>query len=329
MINNKVELFLENIKAIEGIKGSWGMHSFQIKSSALNCTMKNEKVDTERINSALSIIKNNTSLFSSFRGINKLTSAITISLEENMEESFKEIMKIYDKLKDEFSGSDFLVIAAQVIFKSRNRVNVDEAVKNTKVAYDLMKKYHRFLTGKEDITNAAIIATTSNNLEETFKDIEECYEYLKENKISTLNNIQALAQTLSLINMPAVEKCNIVLNMKSKLKEKKVQLQDYFIPVLGVLSFLSDNNEVMAENIAKVSAELKENRGFGNFSIGSNFRNMISATLVATDYLENNSEMSENILNSTNNSVLTAAIAMQTAVMISSTAVVVSVNASN
>ena len=129
--------------------------------------------------------------------------------------------------------------------------------------------------------------------------------------------------------MPAVEKCNIVLNMKSKLKEKKVQLQDYFIPVLGVLSFLSDNNEVMAENIAKVSAELKENRGFGNFSIGSNFRNMISATLVATDYLENNSEMSENILNSTNNSVLTAAIAMQTAVMISSTAVVVSVNASN
>ena len=77
-MNEKINLFLENNRALEDVKGSWGMYGFQIKSSALTCTMKNQIVHTDRINLALDIIKKNTSMFSNFRGINKLTTAITI-----------------------------------------------------------------------------------------------------------------------------------------------------------------------------------------------------------------------------------------------------------
>ena len=59
-MNEKINLFLENNKALEDVKGSWGMYGFQIKSSALTCTMKNQRVDTDRINLALDIIKKNT-----------------------------------------------------------------------------------------------------------------------------------------------------------------------------------------------------------------------------------------------------------------------------
>lgn len=178
-MNEKINLFLENNRALEDVKGLWGMYGFKIKSSALTCTMKNQRVDTNRINLALNIIKKNTSKFSNFRGINKLTTAITISFEDDKEYSLSEIIAIYDKLKEKFFTNEYLVMAAQVIFNARYRVNVNDAVKNTRVAYDYMKKHHRFLTGQEDIANAAIIATTSNNLEETFNEIEENYQYLK------------------------------------------------------------------------------------------------------------------------------------------------------
>lgn len=321
IMNEKINLFLENNKALEDVKGSWGMYGFQIKSSALTCTMKNQRVDTDRINLALDIIKKNTSMFSNFRGINKLTTAITISFEDDMEYSLKEIISIYDKLKDEFFTNEYLVMAAQVIFNARYRVNVDDSVRNTRVAYDYMKKHHRFLTGQEDIANAAIIATTSANLEETFNEIEESYQYLKDNRISYSNNIQSLSHILSLVNLPSIQKCDEVLEMNSILKEKKAPLKDYFIPMLGIITFLADNKEDFAMNIADVSMNLKKEKGFGNFALGSNFRNMISATLVSIDYLDTlDNNIKENIIINTNNIALTVAIAMQTAVLISSAA---------
>ena len=321
IMNEKINLFLENNKALEDVKGSWGMYGFQIKSSALTCTMKNQRVDTDRINLALDIIKKNTSMFSNFRGINKLTTAITISFEDDMEYSLKEIISIYDKLKDEFFTNEYLVMAAQVIFNARYRVNVDDSVRNTRVAYDYMKKHHRFLTGQEDIANAAIIATTSANLEETFNEIEESYQYLKDNRISYSNNIQSLSHILSLINLPSIQKCDEVLAMNSIMKEKNVPLKDYFIPMLGIITFLADNKEDFAMNIADVSMNLKKEKGFGNFALGSNFRNMISATLVSIDYLDTlDNNIKENIIINTNNIALTVAIAMQTAVFVSSAA---------
>lgn len=320
-MNEKITLFLENIKALEGVKGSWGMYGFQIKSSALTCTIKNQRVEIDKINLALDTIKKNTSLFSNFRGINKLTTAITISFEDDMEGSLKEIISIYEKLKDNFFSNEYLVMAAQVIFNARHRVNVDDAVKNTRLAYDYMKKHHRFLTGQEDIANAAIIATTSNNLEQTFKEIEESYQYLKDNGISYSNNIQSLSHILSLINLPSKQKCDEVLEMNSILKEKKVPLKGYFIPMLGIITFLTDNKENFADNISDMSMILKKEKGFGNFTLGANFRNMISATLVSLDYLENiDSSIKENIISNTNNIALTVAIAMQTAVIVSSAA---------
>ena len=66
---------------------------------------------------------------------------------------------------------------------------------------------------------------------------------------------------------------------------------------------------------------LKKEKGFGNFALGSNFRNMISATLVSIDYLDTlDNNIKENIIINTNNIALTVSIAMQTAVLISSAA---------
>lgn len=330
IMNEKISLFLENNNALQNIKGSWSLYEVQKKSTALITTIKNKRIDTERVNLALQIIKDNTSVFSNFRGNNKLNIAIAISLEEDMEKSLKEIIFIYNKLKEEFSSSEYLIIAAQIIFNSKERVSIDDAVRNTRVAYDYMKKNHRFLTGREDISSAAIIATTSSDFEQTFNEIEECYKILKKESISSSNNIQGLSHILSLINLSSEDKCEKVIKMNSVLRENKVLLKEFYLPLLGIISFLTDNKEGFAKRVVDLSKELKTHKGFGNFTLGSQLRNMISVVLISMDYLDSlDNDLKNSLIDSTNNVALTVVIAMQTAIIAASSAAAASAASSS
>lgn len=320
-MNENINIFLKNNMALKNIKGSWKMYNIQKKLGALNVTLRNDEIDVEKINSAIILIKKNTSIISNFRGANILTTAIIISLENDMESSLKEIISIYNRLKQEFSISEYLIIAAQIIFSSKNIMNIDDAINNTKTAYKYMKENHRFLTGSEDIASAALIATTSINLEETFNDIEECYTLLKSKSNSSRNNIQALSHILSLINLPSENKCRKVLDMQSALKENNVPLKSYYLPVLGIVSFLTNNISEFAEKVANISQELKAYKGFGTLSIDSKLRNMISVCLVSMDYLNNlDNDLKLHLINSTSNVTLTVVSAIQTSIIASSCA---------
>lgn len=314
IMNENINLFLENNAAIEKTRGAWGIENVQKKCSALTVTLKNKKIDVDRINSAVHIIKENTSVFSSFRSTNKLSTSVAISMEEDMESSLNKIISIYDKLKDEFFSNEYLAITSQIIFNSRYRINIDDAVKKTKSVYNHMKKNHRFLTGSEDTASAAIIAVTSSNFEETFNDIEECYKILKGKHISSRNNIQTLSHILSLINMPPKDKCEKVIEMYSALKKKKVPVDDYYLPMLGIISFVTHNVKGFAEKVWEVSNELKSHKGFGALSLQSKLRNMIAAALVSMDYLDDlDSDLKDILIGSTNTIALTTIAAMDIA----------------
>lgn len=313
MVNNKLNLLVENSIKMDNIKGTMGMGAFK-KCTALNLTLKDESADVLRINEAVDIIKKNTSIFSNFRGNNLLTTAVCISLENNMNESLDDITSIYEKLKKCFTTSQYLVLASQVIYSSRHRINVDETIANTRVAYDYMKKSHMFLTGSEDVGAAAMIASTSSNLEETFKDIEECYELLKEKILFSSNNIQSLTHILSFIDETPEQKVRKVNLMKRALEEKAVPLKSYSLPLLGIVPFITDDYDSFATQVHDVSNALKKEKGFGSFTLGSLIRNMIAVGIVASDCINNLSEEeSDKLINTANNVTLTIIIAMEIA----------------
>ena len=310
-----IELYLENNDALENVKGSSGRYTIPKRFSALTPTIKDEKIDVERVNLALKLIKDNTHWNSYFRGDNRFTVAIAVSFEEDMEESLKEIISIHDRLKKELYNTGYLIAAALVIFNSRERLNVDMAIKNTKVAYDYMKKNHKFITGSEDIASAAAIATTTVNFEQTFNEIEECYEILKKEKIGSSNDIQALSHILSLVNLPQKEKCEKVIEMKSIVKENKVAFDGCYLPLLGIISFLVENKQEFINEIVDVSNELKKHKGFSNFALGKSSRNMIAMVLVSMKYIENlDGDLKNSIINNTNNATMTVITVINTAI---------------
>jgi len=157
MVNDKINLMISNSEEIDNVNGTFGMSIFK-KCNALTLTLKNTTIDVSKVNLCRDIIKSNTSMFSNFRGNNLLTTAVNLSLEENPEESLKEVIDIYNKLKDVFMNSQYLVLAAWVLYKSRNKFNIDGVISDTRKAYDFMKGNHWFLTGADDVSAAAMIA---------------------------------------------------------------------------------------------------------------------------------------------------------------------------
>ena len=65
-MNKNINLFFKNNTALKSIKGSWKLYNVQKKLGALNVTLRNEEIDTEKINSAIMLIKKHTSIISNF-----------------------------------------------------------------------------------------------------------------------------------------------------------------------------------------------------------------------------------------------------------------------
>ena len=286
MINERVDLLINNGEILDDIEGT-SERNIDRKYSALNLTLRNEIANIDRIEKAIKLIKENTSVFSEYRRRNLLNLAVNISLEEDMDKALSEIENIYINLKSEFSQSRYLMLAAEEIFFSRNFINVEEVIMNTKSAYKYMKKNHRFETKREDLSSAAMIAMTSENLEETFDEINECYDILTDCGFSKNNDLELLSNVLSIINMPVDIKCAQVRDLATNLKENKVEFKKSYLPILGIAVFVTDDYNKLSKNVLDVSETLKENEGFRSVTVDEKARNIMALILVVKEYLDN------------------------------------------
>lgn len=314
MVDYEVGLLINNSKEFDKVGGFFTVNAFR-KCGALSLTIKNKSVNADRINEAISIINKNTSVFSNFRGNNLLVAATTISLEEDMKSALEEINSIYEKLKKEFFTSEYLILTAIVIFNSRDRINIDKAVSNTRIVYKHMAKEHRFLTGSEDTTAAAMIAVTSSNIEGTMKEVELYYEGLSDKGFWKGNNLQALSHILPLFSGDINSKIEKINLLNKALKANNVPIKSYSLPLLGVAAIVAEEPNAFAKLVSEVNDKIKKEKGFGNFSLGYEIRNMMAVGVVAASYIDRLSDNEkERLIDTTNNVALTIQIAIELAV---------------
>lgn len=309
-----IELLIKNSKELDNLDSIFINNAF-LKCNALTITLKEKSADAVRIKEAMKIIKKKVGVFSALRGNNLTTVATVMSLEDNMEEALEKINIIYEELKDKFLTSEYLALAAIVIFNARQRIDIQESVKKTRVVYDYMKKNHRFLTGSEDVTAAAMIAVTSEDIANTMKIVEEYYEGLRDKGYWSGNNLQTLSHIITLFNGQIHENIEKIYLMDGALREKGIKIKSYSLPLLGVSAFISEDFNIFATKVKEINERLKDEKGFGNFVLGSDNRNMIAVGLTAMSYTENLSEeKKEKIINTTNNIALTIQIAIEIAI---------------
>ena len=254
-------------------------------------TEKNQSIDFDRIQKAKNIIKDNTSMFSTFRGIGYTLGAIRLSLSSYPESKFKETLRIYELLKNEFSTSDYLVSVAYFLADAEETelLNLEDLIKRSKEVYVKMRKNHPFLTSSEDISLAVLIAMNQENIDESIEDMERYYNKLRE-RFSIGNPLQSLSHVLSLNKVNIEERYSKVINIYDDLRSKNLKYgKNHELPLLGILALSDKSVESITEDIEEVYNKFKEVGVVKTFGLGRTEGLMYASLLVAIDYYKKDS----------------------------------------
>ena len=260
-----------------------------VAASATTFLNRGMLADSAKLEECKKLLKENTGVLSNFRGNVEVPMVVQLAIADVPGDKMKKTLKIYETLKQEFWGSEYLVLAAAVM---ADMVSEDQVVKMTEKArtiYNKMKKDHPFLTSGEDSVYAVLMAVSEKNDEVLMEEMEVIYKKLKEN-FSASNEVQALAHVLSIADGDAVEKCNKVVALYNALRAAEVKYGKYHeLVVLASLALLPVEQNVLVEDIKAVDEFLAKQKGYGFLGLDKKTRLMHAAMIVSCDYVQNDS----------------------------------------
>lgn len=319
LLKHRCELFVRN-RDIMKENFRWE-NSMMFPLCASIYTERGLEMHADKIKLCKEIIKTNTGIFSSFKGIPFMALVTLLSLEDYPERKFSDVLKIYDILRNEFHSSSYLPLSAFIISYISETDDYGRIAKKSKGIYNKMKNEHPFLTSSEDCSYAVLTALSNLNENEAIEEMEKCYHILK-SKFFSSNAVQSLSHILALDERNAVDKCNITIDIFDKLKERNCKFGTGIeLSVLGLLAITTEDIDTTINEIVEVNEYLSSIKGFGTFGIGKTQRIMYSAILVSQEYQKQFSKHAMNIaaVNSITNLIIAQQAAM-TAVIASSAA---------
>ncbi len=278
--------FISNRDAIKSVF-KWENEQL-IAASATSFLNRGILADGAKLEACKKLLKENTGVFSNFRGNVEVPMVAQLAMAEEPADKMKKTLKIYEALKQEFRGSEYLVLAAAVMADMVSEEQVVKTTEKARTIYNKMKKDHPFLTSGEDSVYAVLMAVSEKSDEALMEEMEVCYKKLKES-FSASNEVQALAHVLSIADGDAVEKCNKVVALYEALKNAGVKYGKYHeLVVLASLALLPVEQSVLVEDIKAVDAFLTEQKGYGGFfGLDKKIRLMHAAMIVSCDYVKN------------------------------------------
>lgn len=259
----RCELFAVNL---EIMRESFKWEASQLYSLCANIyTKEGIKLNSEKIKEAKEIIKNNTSFFSNFRSVNiTIPLATLLSMEKHPKQTFAQVSYVYTILKEVFSSSAYLVLAAYKIVKSAAQEDYKEIVNQTRIIFDMIKREHFFLTSSEDCLTAVQFALCQKDCSAIISKSEECFEILKP-ELNHGNTVQAISNTLAFSDKSSLELTDRTLNIINRLKEHGYKLTSGVeLSLFSALAISNADCDQIINDILEVTAYLLTVKGFGN-----------------------------------------------------------------
>lgn len=295
---------------------------FRLEYGTMHCLCAllygGQKADVQKIKTCKSIIKGNTTAFSSFKSNAFLAFATLLALEDDPEKRFVEVSDIYSVFKEKkFWGSEYLAVAAFSI-SAGTKESIAATADKAKDIYKQMKELHPFLASSEDYGYAAMMALSRNKVSDIVTESERCYKLLEDNFFSK-NAVHSLSLVLSLWEERADTKCEKVIELFRQLKERGYKYgTGYELPCLGALAMTADTATI--EDVIETSDFLKQHRGFGALGIGKAQRIMYASALVAQDRIMGEGTLTTAVMTAVTNIILAMQMAMIAAISASASA---------
>ncbi|MBQ7358536.1 MAG: DUF4003 family protein [Lachnospiraceae bacterium] len=242
------------------------------------------KFTKEELDRTRQLIKENTGVFSDYRGTAMAAMICLLASEPSPESAMEKSLKIYEELRKHFGASEYLPFVSMVIERLSENYDYEGVCARGKAIYEDMRSNHPFLTSREDVTNATLLAYSSMTDAQIVVEVENCYNELKKH-FSSSNDVQALSQTLALGDGNWQDKCNRFLRIFEGLKSRGYKYsKDCRLATLGALSVLPVEENELIQDIIDVNDELTGKKGYGFFGFGKADKLMHAAMLVATYY---------------------------------------------
>lgn len=311
----RCELFARNV---ESMKDNFRWEAPPLYALCANLyTTQGVDIDPEKIKIAKEIIKDNTSFFSNFRGTTTATPLATLlSMDASPITTFEEIRVVYNGLKEVFSSSSYLTLAAYLIVKFSSPQEHSEIINQAGEIYNMMKKEHFFLTSSEDCITAVQFALCQKQSQELIRKSENCFEILK-SEMNGGNTVQAISNTLALSDNDADKLCKKFLDIINNLRSHGYKLTNGVeLSILAALATTDISLKQIVNDILEVKAYLITVKGFGNIVSESKImdqkllpkrRIMHSALIVLNEYAKELKD-NQNESNALNNTVAKAEI---------------------
>lgn len=283
-LQKRCELFVANRDALK--KAFRWESPYMYPLCASMYTSKNREVDVARLEECRAIIKENTNVFSNFRGIAHMALVSGLALSPNPEEKWAQTAEVYDQLKELFWGSQYLAVTAAAIVDLTEPGRYGEVVRRTRALYERMKDAHPFLTSGEDSAFAALLAMSDADDFAIEQETERCYSLLRPPFYSG-NALQSLSQVLALGSDPAEEKCRRVQHLYEQLRGRGYKYgKSYELATLGALVLMEKDLDALTEDMTAVDDYLQTQKGFGTFGIGAKQRLMYAGLLTVDERIK-------------------------------------------
>ncbi|PZT56252.1 DUF4003 family protein [Paenibacillus silvae] len=306
----QVELFVSNTETIK--KAFKWQHTAMHRMAALLYAAENRTADVEAIRQSNELIKQETKRFSAFRGHSAFIIAAMLSLTSDGPAKLQDTFHVYDLMKEmKFRTSEYLVIAAYQIATQAEPGQFQPVVERAKSFYDRMKAEHPFLTGRDDYIFTAMLALSGLELDSTVTRMEQLYQDLKP-CFSAGNGLQSLTQIL-VMGEDHPEVSARVLALSDALRARKLRMDKlYTLPSLGLLSLLSADPEALADDVVNTYEWLREQKGFGAWSITKQELLLFSSALTMLEHVEH---LRKDVLTTSMSTTITHMIIAQQAAM--------------
>lgn len=314
----RCELLVNNRKSIQSAF-KWNSDTMLLAGSSLYVGL-DRKVNIEKLKTCEYILKSKAGIFSEYRGNVKMPLLCKMAIASNPERYFEEIDNIVKQMKVlKWIDAGYKVLAAMTMHDHVDMNQVPETINKMVELYQGMKEKHPWLTSGEDIPFVAILAVSEIDTEVLNTEMENCYQELLK-YFHDKNAVQSLSHILAINTSDTIAKCHMVEEIFSLLKKNKHKYAgEYELAVLGTLSMLDISAEKIVEDIIEADEYLKNQKGFGNLSLGEGMRRMYAALMVMDTYMPPASCSHESLMDS----VLALVIAMEVCMLILMTTVIV------
>ncbi len=225
------------------------------------------------------ILKDNTDVFSSFRGTLSAPAACMLAASSSPEATMEKAIACYIELKDNFFPTQYLALAALIMAEVNVGTRAAEFAARSRAIYDAMNKEHPLLTSSEDTVFTVFMAFSNKQDDVLLNDAEQCYEILKGSFMDS-NSVQTVSHILALSEGSPRYKTDRLIGLFEALRARGVKYgKSYELPVLAALSVLEPDQSEAVSDILRADEFLSAQKGYGFWGLDKRTRLMHAAML--------------------------------------------------